>query len=202
MTSPTLLAVLERARALGFLGPGPIEPHLQNGAAFIEALVGVGGLVVDLGSGGGLPALVVAESRPDLRLVLVEALAKRCRFLEWAIDEVCVTDRAQVVEARAEDVGRGLLRGSAAAVTARSFGPPAATAECAAPLLHLGGRLLVSEPPQGSDRWPRAGLARLGMAPAAVIEAHGAHIQIIEQTDPCPDRYPRRVGIPAKRLLF
>ena len=51
-------------------------------------------------------------------------------------------------------------------MTARSFGPPAATAECAAPLLAVGGLLVVSEPPDGPDRWPADALAALGLEPS------------------------------------
>ena len=61
--------------ALGFLGPGPIAAHIEHAAGFLRALADVAGTVVDLGSGGGVPGLVLAVARPDLALVLLEAMA-------------------------------------------------------------------------------------------------------------------------------
>ena len=195
----TLVEVLGRARTLGFLGPGPVEDHLAHAAGFLEALRSVTGRVVDLGSGGGVPGLVVATERPDLELVLVDATAKRCRFLEEVVQQLGLV--ATVIEGRAEIVGRGPLRGTADAVVARSFGPPSATAECAAPLLRLTGLLVVSEPPSGGDRWPAGPLGHLGLRP--LLRTTTAPVmQVLEQASPCPDDYPRRDGVPAKRPLF
>ena len=61
-----------------------MEAHVEHTRGFLAALAGVGA-VVDLGSGGGVPGLVLGVARPDLRLVLLEATATRCRFLEEAV---------------------------------------------------------------------------------------------------------------------
>lgn len=197
---PGLLTVLERSRALGFLGPGPVVEHIEHAGGFIAELSGVTGLVIDLGSGGGVPGLVVAVARPDLRLVLVDAMAKRCRFLEDACRELGLT-AVEVVQGRAELVGRGPLRGQADAVIARGFGLPAVTAECAAPLLRVGGHLIVSEPPDGQDRWPVAPLADLGLRPDRRTTSSPI-LQVLTQATGCPDRFPRRDGMPGKRPWF
>lgn len=194
-----LVRVLERGRGLGFLGPGAVEDHVVHSRGFVDGLDEMSGLMVDLGSGGGVPGLIVAVERPDLRMVLLEAMDKRCRFLEWAVGELQLTGRVVVVEARAEDAGRGELRGRATAVLSRGFGPPAVVAECAAPLLRITGRLIVSEPPGGADRWPASELAELGLGPAT--RAAG-NVAVLEQVSLCPERFPRRVGIPRKRPLF
>jgi 16S rRNA (guanine527-N7)-methyltransferase len=199
MPDSDLLVQLHRARHLGFLGPGPVEVHAQHAQAFLTELSTVSGVLVDLGSGGGVPGLVLAVSRPDLRVVLVESMAKRATFLREAVEALALAD-VTVVEDRAEVVGRGPQRGAADAVTARSFGPPATTAECAAPLLRAGGLLIVSEPPESTPRWPADGLAQLGMAPIRRTEQPA--LQVIRQVSPCPDQFPRRVGLPAKRPLF
>jgi 16S rRNA (guanine527-N7)-methyltransferase len=196
---PELIAQLERARSLGFLGPGAVEAHIDHAAGFLEVLTDVRGTVVDLGSGGGVPGLVVGVARPDLHLVLLDATAKRCRFLEAAVTALGLD--AEVAEGRAEVLARGPLRGSAAAVLARSFAAPAPTAECAAPLLAAGGRLVVSEPPDGGDRWPAAGLELLGLARGPRTTT-APQVQVLLQARPCPDRFPRREGMPAKRPLF
>ncbi len=77
--SPPLLAVLERARRLGVLGPGPVLDHVVHAQGFIDVLADLpeGSVVVDLGSGGGIPGLVIAEARPDLRVLLLDSLERR-----------------------------------------------------------------------------------------------------------------------------
>lgn len=200
--SPALTAVLERARRLGVLGPGPIDTHVAHAAGFVNALTSIppGSLVVDLGSGAGIPGLVVAEARPDLELVLLDAMEKRTALLDDAVAVMGLGGRVRVVTGRAEVLGRDdAWRAMAAAVTARSFGAPAATAECAAPLLRQGGVLVVSEPPDGRDRWPAEGLVELGLV-AGPSNVTGMKVLVQERA--CPDRYPRRDGIPAKRPLF
>lgn len=95
---------------------------------------------------------------------------------------------------------------------ARSFGAPGVLAECAAPLLQVGGLLVVSEPPLEQvpeersevghpDRWPVGPLAELGLGLAGFIHA-GFGYQRLRQQSPCPERFPRRDGMPAKRPLF
>jgi 16S rRNA (guanine527-N7)-methyltransferase len=195
--------VLERARALGFLGPGAVTEHLTHATGFLPALEPLAGRIADLGSGGGVPGLPLALARPDLELVLVDAGERRAEFLRWAVAELGLGERVTVVHGRAERVGRADLRGTLAGVVSRSFGPPAVTAECGSPLLRLGGRLVVSEPPGevAEDRWPPSGLAELGLTVGPRWEGPPA-IQVLEQARPCPDRFPRRDGVPAKRPLF
>lgn len=199
--SVPLLDVLERARRLGVLGPGPVDEHVAHAAGFVEALTGLaaGSMVIDLGSGGGIPGLVIAERRPDLEVVLLDSLERRVALLEEAILRLGWSDRVRTLLARAEEAARSpQWRASADAVTARSFGPPATTAECAAPLLRVGGLLVVSEPPDRSDRWPADGLEPLGLVP----DRPGSTVRVCRQLRTCPEQFPRRVGFPAKRPLF
>jgi hypothetical protein len=93
------------------------------------------------------------------------------------------------------------LRGTQVAVVARAFAAPPVTAECAAPLLRVGGLLVVSEPPgaAGADRW--SGVAELGLGPAVHRPGPPALV-VLTQESACPLRYPRRTGIPAKRPLW
>jgi 16S rRNA (guanine527-N7)-methyltransferase len=199
---PALIEVLERARTLGVLGPGPVIDHIDHAERFVRALEGLprGAKIIDLGSGGGVPGLVIADRRPDLRVVLLDSMQRRVALLAEAIDHLGWSDRVSAVLSRAETFGRlADQRGGFQAVTARSFGPPATVAECAAPLLELGGLLIVSEPPDKPDRWPAAGLAEFGLR-AEVAPLPG--LQVLHQEEPCPDRFPRRDGVPAKRPLF
>ena len=203
MSSSTgLQMALNRARRLGVLGPGPIEDHISHAGGFLAALeeVPVGSVVLDLGSGGGIPGLVIADVRSDLRMVLLDALERRVALLDEAVDALGWGDRVIVLHARAEDVGRDpAWRGTVDAVTARLFGPPATVAECSAPLLRVGGLLIVSEPPDQPDRWPVEGVAEFGLERA---DHSPAGMQVLRQVELCPENFPRRVGIPAKRPRF
>jgi 16S rRNA (guanine527-N7)-methyltransferase len=205
-----LVPVLEEARRRGFLGPGPVQAHLDHAAGYAAALAADAGdgwspdRAADLGSGAGLPGLPLALQLVGTEWTLVEASVRRAAFLRAVVDDLGLGDRVVVVEERAELVGRAPeYRGSLELVVARSFGPPAVLAECAAPLLRAGGRAVVSEPPGGdAARWPEGGLALLGMVPGTAAQVGGAAYQVLRQEHLCPERWPRRVGVPAKRPLF
>lgn len=203
MPDRLLVSVLEEANALGFLGSSPVDAHIDHARGFARAWGGLPpGRFVDLGSGGGVPGVVLALAWPEATGVLLDANERRTAFLERTVAHLGLHPRVTVRRERAEVAGRDVaLRGWADLVTARAFGSPAVTAECAAPLLTVGGRLVVSEPPDGSGRWPESGLATLGMVPIRVVSA-GARYAVVRQVTPCPERFPRRVGIPAKRPLF
>jgi 16S rRNA (guanine527-N7)-methyltransferase len=196
-----LRPILERSRELGFLGPGPIDRHVAHAGQFARLVPA--GTVLDLGTGGGLPGLVLGVER-DEPLVLLDANERRCRFLERAVAELGLHHVA-VRCGRAEVLARDVtLRGRFDAVVARSFGPPPVTLECAMGFLRgPGSELLVSEPPDGGGRrWPDDALAGLGVRRAELVEDERGSIQRLVLVAPVPDRLPRRVGIPAKRPLF
>lgn len=199
-----LLHWLERSRAVGFLGPGPVEDHVVHAHGFAEAVGEAPGCVVDLGSGGGVPGLVLADRWPDTRFLLLDSMERRTDFLRDAVDGLGWAGRVEVLRARAEVAGRDdRLRGWFDVVVSRSFGPPPVTAECAAPLLRTGGLLVVSEPPDGAQRWPEAGVALVGLQWDRRHQAtSGAGYAVLAQASPCPARYPRREGMPAKRPLW
>jgi 16S rRNA (guanine527-N7)-methyltransferase len=196
-----LTSLLSQARDLGFFGPGAISDQLAHAEAFVAAVHGRPGPLLDLGSGGGLPGLAILVRCAELEVVLLESSAKRAEFLRRAVAELGAGDRCDVAQGRAEVLGRGELRGRFGVVTARSFGRPATTAECAAPFLRVGGLLVVSEPPEGEDRWPARDLAATGLVPGPLLTGP-PRLRILEQASPCPTDLPRRDGVPAKRPLF
>ena len=94
-------------------------------------------------------------------------------------------------------------------VTARAFGPPAVTAECAVGFLRAGGELVVTEPPEpagpeaeGILRWDPDGLATLGFGESAAIRAGETGAMRIRLSRLAGEKWPRRDGVPAKRPLW
>ncbi len=204
MTAQTnlLREVLARSQELGFLGPGPVHEHIDHAQALLQSVPSIPQFMIDLGSGGGIPGLVFACLRVDLTGVLLDGSTRRVAFLREAIDELGLTERFITWEGRAEDLGRNQEnRGIADLVVARSFGPPAVVAECAAPFLRVGGRLIVSDPPGTGNRWPRNEVDRFGLTVYEQAITPPKYTVLLQET-PCPTSFPRRVGIPAKRPLF
>ena len=150
-----------------------------------------------------MPGLVLAEAMPATEWVLIESSARRAAFLAEAVQRLGLTERVSVVASRTEAVGRDAShRGRYDVCTARGFGPPPVTAEAAAPLLRVGGLLLVAEPPEDDPtRWPAEGLARLGMAEARSLTGP-PRLRVVQQQRACDERFPRREGIASKRALW
>ena len=202
-----LRSVLAQSHELGFIGDPDLGGHIDHALGFATAFGRVPERALDLGSGGGLPGLVLALHWPDSRWVLLDGSPKRTAFLAEAVAELELDDRVRVVTGRAEEVGHEPAeRASFDLVVSRSFGPPAVVAECAAPFLAIDGSLVVSEPREGADRWAFPdGLAEVGLVALDPLpddpDAVGAFRVLVQRTA-CPPRYPRRVGMPAKRPLF
>lgn len=194
-----LAPVLDAARRTGAVGPTADEDHIAHALRFAAAVAPPPSFV-DLGSGGGLPALVLLLAWPAARGVLVEASHRRAAALLEAVAALDLAARVEVCPDRAEDVARAAVhRGRHAVVTARSFSSPAVTAECAVGFLAPGGHLLVSEPPGSvGQRWPADGVASLGL----VLEGVREGIAVLRALGEPADRWPRRAGIPAKRPAF
>jgi 16S rRNA (guanine527-N7)-methyltransferase len=159
-TSRVLHEVLGDAQRLGFLGARPIEEVIEHARRFVDALESTDGSIVDLGSGGGVPGLVIAHDRPDLRVTLIDRRTKRTDFLARAVGRLGWTGRVEII---ADDVGRVAAENPSSfdAAVARGFGPPATTLELAIRLVRPGGTIVISEPPEG-DRWADVALVRAG----------------------------------------
>jgi 16S rRNA (guanine527-N7)-methyltransferase len=159
----------------GLLGPREVprlwERHLLNCAALGE-LVPIGARIVDVGSGAGLPGIPLALARPDLRLDLVESLARRTTFLDEVCAELGLSDRVRVLRGRAEDRETARLVGSAGWVTARAVAPLARLVRWCLPLLRPDGCLLAikGESVVEEVERDRATLRAAGAGPVTVRE--------------------------------
>lgn len=128
----------------GLVGPREAtrvwERHVLN-CAVVAELVPDGAHLVDVGSGAGLPGIPLALARPDLRIVLVEPLARRVAWLREVLDDLDL--EIQVERGRAEEVVVRRRWEGADVVTARAVAPLARLAGWTLPLLRAGGLLLA-----------------------------------------------------------
>jgi len=206
MDESWLFRALEESRARGFLGPGAIEPQIEHARGFARCWEDISSLppanLIDLGSGGGLPGLVLAELW-GCRTVLVDSMVKRMNFLREVLNWPGAPHDVEVITTRVEALARDpAMESSFSLVTARSFGPPAVVAECATRFLVLGGLLIVSEPPDDdAQRWQSKSLMTMGFVDNGRIR-HGAAFRVLTKISATPDDLPREIGIPAKRPLF
>ncbi|MGI6450811.1 MAG: 16S rRNA (guanine(527)-N(7))-methyltransferase RsmG [Desulfitobacteriia bacterium] len=165
--------------------------------------------LADLGTGAGFPGIPLKIVRPELEVVLIDALAKRINFLTEVIETLKLTG-IRAYHARAEDIGKDPdFRERFDVVTARAVAELPVLLEYAIPLLKVGGRLLAAK----------------GMEPESELQAAAKAMQILncrmEQLDkyslgqgadyramfsiqkvkPTPAKYPRSAGKPKKNPL-
>jgi 16S rRNA (guanine527-N7)-methyltransferase len=123
--------------------------------------------VIDLGSGGGVPGLVIAVARPDLHVRLLDRSTRRIDGLQRMIARLELDSR---VEAICTDVAMYECTEPADAVVARSLAPPAETLRHARRLVdEARGRIVISDPPTG-ERWPASLLDSLRVRRVEVVE--------------------------------
>jgi 16S rRNA (guanine527-N7)-methyltransferase len=167
-TTDELAAALVDAQRLGFLGSRPIPDVIAHARGFVRALADYGPVssVLDLGSGGGVPGLVIAHDLPATAVTLLDRRAKRTDALERVVRRLQWQQRVTVISA---DVAHFRPRELFDAVVARGFGPPEFTLSVAARLVRPGHPIVISEPPD-ADRWDddlldRLQLRRVGPTP-------------------------------------
>jgi len=160
----------------GLIGPRETsrlwDRHLVN-CALVAELVPDQGELVDIGSGAGLPGIVLAMLRPRLHVLLLEPLLRRSVFLDECVSALDLTN-ATVVRARAEEKAASRIRADVA--TARAVAPLDRLVGWAAGLLRPGGQLLAIKGQSAAAELEAAEpvLSRLGVRSAEVLQAgHG-----------------------------
>jgi 16S rRNA (guanine527-N7)-methyltransferase len=162
--------------------------------------------IADLGSGAGLPGLVLAAALPDAQVDLIESIERKCAFLRDAIERVGLANAA-VVCRRSEEWAGGEGREAYDAVAARSVGRLAALAELASPLLREGGELVAWKGKRSAQEEAEAARAaeRLAMEPLEIRSvqpyptSRDRHIHLLRKNGPTPNGLPRRPGMATKR---
>ena len=210
----TLQKILDLAVNEGFLTANASREGIEHSkgflfseenSSFLKSLKNED-LAIDLGTGGGLPGLVLSTFTNCFWL-LTDRGERRCDFLKKAVLELGLDARVEVVKCSVEELSRGKYREKVKLVTARSFGPPAITAECATPFLREDGLFIVSEPPsdnsiENDNRWPPDGLNTLGLKQKEQWHTGSAGYRAFCLDGKCPKIYPRRFNRMVKSPVF
>jgi 16S rRNA (guanine527-N7)-methyltransferase len=155
----------------GLLGPREVprlwDRHLLNCAVVAELIDPAPGTLLDLGSGAGLPGLVLAMMLPGTAVTLLEPMERRCRFLAECVTELGLAN-VSVLRGRAEDV---TIRTDV--VTARAVAPLPRLAELAIGVVRPGGMVLAIKGRTATEELKAAGpvLRRIGARDAQVVRA-------------------------------
>lgn len=156
----------------GLIGPREVERlwdrHILN-CAVLEEVIAPDAQVIDVGSGAGLPGVVLAIVRPDVSVTLLEPLLRRTNFLDECVGLLGLSN-VQVRRARAEDV---VGEYAADVVTARAVAPLERLAGWALPLLRPGGELLALKGERAASELEEAApvLKGFGVRTAEVVHA-------------------------------
>ena len=184
-----------------------MDDHLADSLVALE-LDAVGGArhAADLGSGAGVPGLPLAIALRDADVALVESAARKCAFLERAVER-CAVANARVVHARAEAWPQAIA--SFDLITARALAPLEVVAEYAAPLLVIGGTLVAwrgRRDPEAEKAAARAA-AEVGLEPSEIVfvkpypAAKSRYLHLMSKVMETPSGFPRRPGMALKRPL-
>jgi 16S rRNA (guanine527-N7)-methyltransferase len=179
--------------------PAAVGEHVRDS---LELLPYVRGPLLDVGSGGGFPAIPLALAA-GFEITLIESVAKKARFLSEALAELGVTGR--VLAERAEIAGRDTqLRAHFASATARAVGSLPTVLELTLPFLEIGGSAVL-------QRGRLDDAERIAASDAALVLGGGAlreiplgdqrRLIVVLKERVTPGRFPRRPGVPAKRPL-
>ena len=182
--------VFAAAQAHGWIGTGSSASILDVSRQFVDLVATFEwSKAIELGSGGGIPGLVVAMAFPAVRLTCIESDLRRVDHLWWAVHLLNLENRVSVIHGRAEGVAHTPEhRGQYDLCLARSFAPLPVTVEIASGFLCTGGRCVVSQPSRLSTGLARAAaLDNLGLVECVASTSMFVGIQ----REPCPSRYPR-----------
>lgn len=157
----------------GLIGPREIgriwDRHILNSAAVVQYLPQTG-TIVDIGSGAGLPGLVIAAMRPEAEVILIEPMERRCAWLTEMTETLGLTN-VEVKRGRAEEFHDAF---EADVVTARAVAALDKLARWSLPLLRHGGELVIlkGKSVEAEIEPARKVLKKFKMSPPEILQAH------------------------------
>ena len=201
-----LLASCTRARLTGTRGADEIYAlQVEDCLPSLEFLPAKG-RVIDVGSGGGLPGVVWAVHRPDLRVTLIDSVKKKCDAVKEIIDELGIRN-VEIVCERSEDYAR-THREVFDMAGARALSSAGVTAELLSPLVKPGGMLLTFKGEKVNDevsavnvKWNILGLSEPSMKFYGGDDSSRC-ILTWQKVKKCPAMFPRRVGLAGTKFFW
>ena len=157
--------ILREAQRTGALTNVPVSEIIAHSKWFADAIPESARIAVDLGSGAGVPGLIVALFCPQLHLVLVDRRVGRTDTLVRAIHALDIADRVTVRCAEINEMTKDSAWAKHFDVAmSRGLGPPIQTLNLSRDLVKPGGVIIVSEPPpDSSSRWNTQQVLALGL---------------------------------------
>jgi 16S rRNA (guanine527-N7)-methyltransferase len=162
-----------------------------------------GSRIIDVGSGGGLPGVVLAIVLPQLRFTLLEATGKKAKFLRDTARTLSLAN-IDVVQERAEKAGQSPAhREQYSTVVARAVGTLALIAELTVPLVKVGGQVLLIKGERAEEELAAAkqALYLLHAHHAGTIHTATNRIVVLDKIRKTPGAYPRKEGEPKRAPL-
>lgn len=185
-----------------------LDKHIEDSLRALDFVQLKEEKVVDIGSGAGFPGLILAMHCPRARFSLVEADRKKSLFLEKVWLEIGLTN-VEVINRRAEELGQDSeYRGRFDICTSRAVASMNVILEYGLPLVQVGGKLILWKGRNYHQEIEQSGRA-LSMLGGRVVGIHlytlkeknDRAILVVQKEQPTPAKFPRRVGVPAKRPL-
>lgn len=201
-----LLAANERFNLTRITDPDDVEVRLfADSLSLLPHVPDQASRLLDIGSGGGVPGLALAIARPDLSMTLLDATAKKTRFLTETADALGLLNVA-AIQGRAEEIARDRNhRERYDAVTARAVARLVTLVELTLPFLRVGGLAILPKGSAASQELDEAryAIGLLGGRARPLIETdiEGTTLVVVDKRKPTPAAYPRNTGVPNKSPL-
>jgi 16S rRNA (guanine527-N7)-methyltransferase len=208
-----LLAGYEEANVIGTREIGRIllDHVLDSLSCFLFRPLADAGRLADVGSGGGLPGIPINICAPGMGVTLIESTGKKARFLRRVVDELSLTG-TEVVGERVEDASRMVEhRGMYDVATARAVARLSVLAEYCVPLLKVGGWVVsmkgrlpdeeLSEGERAAEKLGAKVSEHIRVPRLPEVGDKERRLVVIQKVRETPGKYPRNVGVPAKKPL-